>query len=66
MVRKIGSPYKSGKLNISFNGKGNQQIGSVVNLPLNSLFIPRLCPNGKPAHVSWKYCPWDGTPLPAK
>jgi hypothetical protein len=34
-----------------------------LELPLDSLFVPRLCPNGKPAHVSWDYCPWSGKKL---
>ena len=33
-------------------------------MPLDALYIPRKCPNGKPAHVSWVVCPWDGTKLP--
>jgi hypothetical protein len=35
----------------------------VLETPLNSLFVPRTCPNGKPAHVSWKFCPWGGERL---
>ncbi|MEH1944104.1 MAG: hypothetical protein V7L01_28350 [Nostoc sp.] len=65
--KNIVSPYKPGKLKVSFNGKsGTRQPESTVELPLNSLFVPKLCPNGKPAHISWKYCPWDGTPLTVK
>ncbi|AFZ25439.1 hypothetical protein Cylst_3284 [Cylindrospermum stagnale PCC 7417] len=63
----IVSPYEAGKLIVSFDEKvGIQKPKAVVELPLNSLFVPALCPNGKPAHISWKYCPWDGTPLPSK
>ncbi|WP_414541302.1 hypothetical protein [Nostoc sp. CCY0012] len=62
--KKIVSPYELGKLNVSFNGKSaTPQPESTIEFPLNSLFVPRICPNGKPAHISWKYCPWDGTPL---
>ncbi|MCF2149584.1 hypothetical protein IQ276_024760 [Desmonostoc muscorum LEGE 12446] len=65
--KSIVSPYEPGKLKVSFSGKSSTpQPESTVELPLNSLFVPRLCPNGKPAHVSWKYCPWDGTPLTLK
>ncbi|WP_088242857.1 hypothetical protein [Calothrix rhizosoleniae] len=65
--KKIVSPYEAGKLIISFDGKiDTTKPNSVIEFPLNSLFVPRLCPNGKPAHISWKYCPWDGTPLPSK
>lgn len=62
--KNIVSPYKPGKLKVSFGEKtGTRQSESTIELPLNSLFVPKLCPNGKPAHISWKYCPWDGTPL---
>jgi len=32
--------------------------------PLDALHVPRSCPNDKEAHISWKFCPWDGTKLP--
>lgn len=66
--KKIVSPYEAGKLMASFDGKVSTAKPKffTVEFPLNSLFVPRLCPNGKPAHVSWKYCPWDGTPIPSK
>jgi hypothetical protein len=28
--------------------------------PLDALHVARLCANGKPAHISWRFCPWDG------
>jgi hypothetical protein len=64
--KKIVSPYEPGRLKISTNANTAKQSESSVELPLNSLFVPRLCPNGKPAHVTWRYCPWDGSPLPVK
>lgn len=64
--KNIVSPYEVGKLKISLGGEGDRQNSTLIEFPLNSLFVPRLCPNGKPAHVSWKYCPWDGTPLSNK
>ena len=58
------SPFQPGNLQVSLNNRQGQA-RSIIQLefPLNSLFIPRICPNGKPAHISWKYCPWDGTEL---
>jgi hypothetical protein len=62
--KRIASPYESGNLKISLSDKnGVQRSEKVIEFPLNSLFVPRICPNGKPAHISWKYCPWDGTRL---
>ena len=61
--QKIVSPYNPGRLEVSLSIGTTQRATSTLDLPLNSLFVPRLCPNGKPAHISWKYCPWDGTPL---
>ena len=63
--RRIISPYKPGKVHITLtNKKGEQPTTFLIETPLDSLFIPRTCANGKPAHVSWKYCPWDGSQLP--
>lgn len=63
--QRISSPYKPGKLHITLtNTKGERPSTFLIETPLDSLFIPRTCANGKPAHVSWKYCPWDGAKLP--
>lgn len=58
------SPYEPGLMAVELGTTG--EAGSVtgrLELPMNALFVPRQCPGGKPAHVSWKVCPWDGTPL---
>ena len=34
-----------------------------VELPINALFVPRLCSDGREAHVTWNYCPWTGERL---
>ena len=64
--KDIVSPYESGKLDIFLDSGTARQTESSIELPLNSLFVPRVCPNGKPANVTWKYCPWDGSPLSDK
>ena len=56
-------PYKEGKIDIQLTNKENKVVDASIELPLNCLFVPRNCPNGKEAHVSWKYCPWSGTRL---
>ncbi len=61
---RLIDPYKPGKFEVELKSKANRILKTQLDLPLNSLFVPRLCPNGKPAHVSWKYCPWTGTKLP--
>jgi hypothetical protein len=62
---RILSPVEPGELKISLLSRsGSTRSTFHLELPLNALFMPRLCPNGKPAHTSWKYCPWDGTKLP--
>ncbi|WP_293022315.1 MULTISPECIES: hypothetical protein [unclassified Moorena] len=58
------SNYEAGELKIDLGIPEEPSNIALINFPLNSLFVPRLCPGGKPAHVSWKYCPWDGTLLP--
>ena len=58
------SPYENGKITVQFSEELEQEdLNLNIDLPLDSLFISRICPNGKEAHVSWKYCPWDGTKL---
>ena len=57
------SPYEKGEFRVTLSrGEGTQTLG--IETPLDSLHVPRLCPNGKPAHVSWAYCPWSGERLP--
>ncbi|WP_424101675.1 hypothetical protein [Moorena producens] len=57
------SNIEAGELKIDMGIPEESSNIALINFPLNSLFVPRVCPGGKPAHVSWKYCPWDGTPL---
>lgn len=59
---RMVSPYEKGVLRVQLM---NNDVPSSVelDLPLDSLFVPRLCPNGKPAHVSWNFCPWSGKKL---
>lgn len=56
-------PYKSGELTVQFAGENNRIMTASLEMPLNSLYVPRKCPNGRNAHISWKYCPWSGTKL---
>lgn len=63
--QRIVSPYAVGQLRITLSRKGGAAIDPfVIEMPLDALYVPRRCPNGKPAHVSWVVCPWDGTKLP--
>jgi hypothetical protein len=58
------SPYEAGTLRFTMGASGDlTAIEGGIETPMNALFVPRLCPNGRPAHVSWKVCPWDGTAL---
>ena len=58
------SPYEDGTIQIKLAGNNNVANGDfAIALPLNSLYVPRICPNGEEAHISWEYCPWDGTKL---
>ncbi|MBN8280604.1 MAG: hypothetical protein J0M16_08360 [Gammaproteobacteria bacterium] len=58
------SPYEPGALRFTMAGsEPGTTINAAIEMPVNALFVPRVCPNGKPAHVSWKVCPWDGTAL---
>lgn len=60
--QRILSPYGGEKLRVTL---GRNEADSVfeIDMPVDALFTPRVCPNGKPAHVSWVYCPWSGEKL---
>ncbi len=60
---RLLDPYKTGQLEIGLQKKSGQKMVVQFNSPLNSLFVPKICPNGKPAHISWNYCPWSGKKL---
>lgn len=57
-------PYKPGSLNVRLSTRSGILLKTKIELPLDSLHVPRKCPNGKNAHVTWKYCPWTGKMLP--
>jgi hypothetical protein len=62
---RLVSPYNNHTLSVTLAGKQGGVLGPAsFEMPLDSLFVPRRCPNGKPAHVSWVVCPWDGSQLP--
>lgn len=56
-------PYEKGVLSVNLTGVGGSRIKAEFVTPLDSLFIPRICPNGKEAHVTWEFCPWTGRVL---
>lgn len=63
--RRIASPFEPGRIRVSLTAR--EDAAPTVfefDAPLDSLFVPRMCSNGKPAHISWNYCPWDGSRLP--
>lgn len=62
--KRILDPYEEGRLRIQLTARDGTTMYGEVETPLNALFVPRKCPNGKVAHVSWKYCPWTGVRLP--
>lgn len=60
---RLLDPYQKGQINIQLGKRDNSLMEASIELPINSLFVPRKCPNGKDAHISWKYCPWTGKQL---
>jgi len=60
---RVIDPYAEGIIDVELASRDNRVLDGKIELPLNSLFIPRKCPNGKEAHISWKYCPWTGEKL---
>ncbi len=60
---KILDSYEPGQIDIRMVRRDGSVMDSTIELPLNALYIPRKCPNGKDAHISWEFCPWTGVPL---
>jgi len=56
----IADPKKEGAFSVRLGGKELQW-----KLPLSSLLPEKTCPTCKQKlNGTYKYCPWDGTPLP--
>lgn len=60
---RLLNPYRKGKISIQLKRRDKKKLNADIGLPLNSLYIPRECSNGKEAHVSWTHCPWGGERL---
>ena len=60
---RLLDPYAVSTLKVALRTKAGVELLGSVETPVDALFVPRRCANGKPAHVSWNYCPWDGKPL---
>ncbi|MCF2858749.1 hypothetical protein L1286_14775 [Pseudoalteromonas sp. SMS1] len=60
---RVVDPHQEGNFVMSLKNKAGVELTADFKTPLNSLFVPRVCPNGEEAHVSWKYCPWSGKKL---
>ena len=61
---RAASPLVPGGLVVNFRSAMGGELSTTLPTPFNSLFVPRQCPGGKPAGISWKFCPWDGWALP--
>ena len=62
--KRLMDPGLPGGLIVELTGKEGRSLQAEFEFPLNSLYVPRKCPNGTPAHISWRYCPWTGKKLP--
>ena len=56
-------PYAFGELTINLKTRDGAPLSAKLAGPIDALFVPRKCPNGKNAHVTWKFCPWTGVEL---
>jgi hypothetical protein len=62
---RVFSPFDAGAVVVKLNGRARRtDVSLSIERPIDSLLVPRMCANGKPAHVSWNFCPWDGKKLP--
>ena len=62
-AQRLIDPYLNGQIDIQLTRRDGTVMDAVVETPINALYVPRKCPNGKNAHISWKYCPWSGKQL---
>ncbi len=61
---RLISPYEKGKIRVTLGARKDAEKSVLeFELPFDSLHVPRMCPNGKAAHISWDYCPWSGKKL---
>lgn len=60
---RLLDPYRKGQINIQLAKRDKVLMDASIEMPINALFVPRKCPNGKDAHISWNYCPWTGKQL---
>jgi len=57
-------PYVNEKISIDIKaGSGFPGYSTQRDTICDALFKSRICSNGKPAHVTWKYDPWTGEKL---
>lgn len=60
---RLLDPYRKGQIDIQLARRDKVLMDASIEMPINALFVPRKCPNGKDAHISWSYCPWTGKRL---
>ena len=56
-------PFAFGKLSVGLQSRDGKALNAELDSPVDALYVPRKCPNGKDAHVTWKFCPWTGQEL---
>jgi hypothetical protein len=61
--RRMVDPYQEGQLHVQLRKRDGGLMNARVDLPVNALFVPRRCSDGREAHVTWKFCPWTGERL---
>lgn len=60
---RFADPYSKGVFRVRLGLRDHSNIEMEVFTPLNVLYEARMCPSGKPAHISWSFCPWSGEAL---
>lgn len=60
---KLFDVYSNSIIQVDLMSRKNQLLEVQFHTPLDSMHIPRKCPNGQNAHISWSYCPWSGKKL---
>ncbi len=60
----ILSASKRGHIRLRYRaGSGGEEVEFWWHAPLTSVAGKRRCKSGELAEASWRFCPWDGTPV---
>jgi hypothetical protein len=64
--RRVLDPWGPDRLTVQLEKRNGDVMAARVPLPIKALFAPRLCSDGREAHITWKYRPGRGSDSDAR